>query len=130
VSRRCRSAARRARLAATLHPGTEQSRAQRVLAEASALLTRARATRHDPVQAGAPGHAGGPSVERNTEATVAIACVAGRADGGSTLADLDPLTGIFDAILSDLEASGELLPEDLIAGVDRAGAPGKAFPRH
>jgi hypothetical protein len=121
--RRCRARGRRARVAAT--PVAHQGwRARKILAGASALLTRGRA----PSAGALPSAASQQS--RVGEVKVGIARFGDPDHDAVTLADLDPLTGIFNTILSELEASGELLPEDLVAAPDRPAAAGKSFPTH
>jgi hypothetical protein len=141
VAPRCRAGGRLARLAATrpvpVPVPHARSRAQRILADASALLTRARASAADAALSAAPQQRRGDDAMRianarggGAEVKVAIARFGDPVHDAATLADHDPLTGIFVAILSELEASGDLLPEDLIAAAERPAVAGKAFPTH
>jgi hypothetical protein len=141
VAPRCRAGGRRARLAATrpvpVPVPHARSRAQRILADASAVLTRARACAADAAPSAAPQQRRGDDAMRianvrggGAEVKVPIARFGDPVHDAATLADHDPLTGIFDAILSELEASGDLLPEDLIAAADRPAVAGKPFTTH
>lgn len=125
---RCRARGRRARQATTrplpVGVGHRGSRARGFLADASAVLTRARASAADarPSDAFQQRHGG--------EMKAGMARFGDPVHEASTLADLDPLTGIFNTILGELEACGELLPEDLVAAPDRPAVAGKSFPTH
>jgi hypothetical protein len=95
----------------------QQERQQRILAGADALLAREGARVSGPTSTG-PGGASSVrerlgSAEREAGVTIAVVHAPG-AFNAAALDDFDPLTRVFDAILSELDACGELLPDDYV----------------
>jgi hypothetical protein len=90
----------------------QRKRQRRILAEADALLARER-TRAGEASSTVSAVQARSGPDPVAEVTVAIVH-APAALSADVLGNLDPLTRVFDALLEELEACGELLPEEFV----------------